>query len=60
MKENDETTATQLRKLLEDKGFSVSKTTIIRARQRLGWTFHGSRYCQMIRAKNKERGLSGL
>ena len=49
MKEDDETTATQLMKLLEDRGYKVSKPTIIRARQLLGWTFHGSRYCQMIR-----------
>jgi hypothetical protein len=55
MKANNETTATQLRKLLEDKGFSVSKTTTICARQHLGWTFHGRRYCQIIRVKNKEK-----
>ena len=49
MKADDETTAMQLLKIIEDQGHKVSRTTIIRARKTLGWTFHGSRYCQMIR-----------
>ena len=58
MKDDDETTATQLVKLLEDQGYQISKTTVIRARRTLGWTFHGSRYCQMIRDKNKEKRVT--
>ena len=54
MNEDDKTTATQLIKLLEDQGYKISKSTILRARKILGWTFHGSKYCQLIRKKNKE------
>ena len=57
MKDDNETTATQLVKLLEDQGYQISKTTVIRART-LGWTFHGSRYCQMIRDKNKDKRVT--
>ena len=58
MKADDETTAMQLLKIIEDQGHKVSRTTIIRARKTLGWTFHGSRYCQMIREKNKEKRVA--
>ena len=58
MKHNDETTATQILKMLEEGGHKVSLTTIIRARKNLGWTFHGSRYCQLIREKNKEKRVA--
>ena len=54
---DDEVTASQLHRILTNKGYRVSKSTIIRARRLLGWTFHGSRYCQMIREKNKEKRL---
>ena len=57
LQEDDETTAMQLHKLLSDKGYSVLKASIIRVRRLLGWTFHGSRYCQMIREKNKEKRI---
>ena len=53
MRRNDETTATQLFKILQDKHFDVSERSIIRARSLLGWTFHGSRYCQMIKQTRK-------
>jgi transposase len=40
MKEDDETMATQILKLLEDKGYDkVSRWMIIRARKLLGWTY---------------------
>ena len=57
MRLDDETTATQLVRILEERGYKVSKTTIVRARRILGWTFHGSRYCQLIRSVNKEKRL---
>lgn len=53
MVEDDETTAVQLHKLLTEKGHSISISTIMRARRELGWTFHGSAYCQLIRDVNK-------
>lgn len=52
---DDKTTAIQLAKFVNAKGYSVSKTMIIRTRRILGWTFHVSRYCQMIRGENKEK-----
>ena len=55
MRDNDETTVTQLLQLLNDQGFNISKSTIIQTRKLLKWTFHRSSYCQMIRAKNKEK-----
>ena len=58
LQEDDEATAMQLLKLLNDKGYQVSRSTVIRTRKILGWTFHGSRYCQMIRRKNKEKRLT--
>ena len=44
IEEDDETTASQIVKLLEDKGYNISRTTVIRARKALGWNFHGRRY----------------
>ena len=57
MRVDDETTATQLVKIVNAVGYDVSKSTIVRARRILRWTFHGSRYCQMIRAQNKEKRM---
>ena len=59
MRTDDETTATQLVKMVNVVGYNVSKSTIIRARKILGWTFHGSRYCQMIRTQNKKKNAVG-
>ena len=53
MRDDDETTATQLCKLLTSRGISISLSTIIRCRSMLGWTFRGSKYCQLIRWQNK-------
>ena len=53
MKNDDETTATQLHKLLTAQGISITFSTIIRCRSMLGWTFRGSKYCQLIRRQNK-------
>ena len=43
---DDETTATQLQKLLAARGHSLSLRTIQRSRTKCGWTFRGSAYCQ--------------
>lgn len=53
----DETTATQLASVLHQCGVTLSLATIKRSRQILGWTFHGTRYCQLIREANKEKRL---
>ena len=57
MRQDDETTVTQRVSILEEHGYKVSKSTIVKERQMMGWTFHGSRYCQLIRSVNKEKRL---
>ena len=57
MQLDDETTAIQLYHILRERGFNISKRTILRCRSSLGWTFRGSAYCQMIRDNNKEKRL---
>ena len=48
MRADDETTAVQLHVLLVSNGFDISLSTILRSRTMLGWTFRGSKYCQLI------------
>ena len=55
MRLDDETTAVQLHKLLEDKSYDLSLRTVLRCRTALGWTFRGSAYCQLIRDANKRK-----
>ena len=57
MRTDDETTAIQLRALLNAKGYSLSLSTILQCRKSLGWTFRFSAYCQMIREENKTKRL---
>ena len=57
MQNDDETTAIQMFCHLQEKGFSISRRTVLRWRTSLGWTFRGSAYCQLIRDKNKEKRL---
>ena len=57
MREDDETTATQLHSLLISRGYNLSLRTILRCRSSLGWTFRGSAYCQLIREANKHKRL---
>ena len=57
MERDDETTAAQLQKVLQEAGVSLSLRTILRSRKALGWTFRGSAYCQMIREPNKAKRL---
>ena len=57
MQSDDETTATQLQHVLNQSGFNISLATIKRCRKELGWTFQGSRYCQLIREPNKLKRL---
>lgn len=57
MEADDETTATQLQKILSNHHIYLSLTTILRLRTKLGWTFRGSFYCQLIRHENKMKRL---
>ena len=57
MRKDDETTAYQLHRLLTEKGYSISLRTVLRCRTKLGWTFRGSAYCQLIRDANKAKRL---
>ena len=57
MRQDDETTAFQLHKLLVEKGYNISRRTILRCRHDLGWTFRGSSYCQLICHVNKVKRL---
>ena len=57
MEKDDETTASQLVALLKDKGFKVCLRTVLRCRRQLGWTFRGSKYCQLVREANQIKRL---
>ena len=57
MRGDDETTASQLHVLLTSCAISISMSTILRSRSMLGWTFRGSKYCQLIRNENKQKRL---
>lgn len=52
MEEDDETTAYQLQHILKQHGYLYRIRTIMRWRNRLGWKFCGSKYCQSIRNQN--------
>jgi len=43
--------------LLVRLGYSLSLCTVLLCRTTLGWTFHGSAYCQLIREQNKHKRL---
>ena len=55
MRQDDETTATQLQAKLASQYIYVSLATIVRSRLELGWTYRGSAYCQLIRNANKQK-----
>ena len=57
MRADDETTAMQLYRLLRDQQFFIAKSTVLRCRTSLGWTFRGSAYCQLIRDANRSKRL---
>lgn len=57
MQKDNETTALQLHYHLEKIGVSISLPTVLRSRQKLGWTFRGTHYCQMICEVNKSKRL---
>ena len=57
MQSDDETTATQLLEILRRSGMQICLATVKNCRAKMGWTFHGTRYCQMIRDANKIKRL---
>ena len=57
MTRDDETTATQLHRMLVDNGVDISLSTILRCRTSLRWTFRRSAYCQLIKENNKVKRL---
>ena len=57
MQADDETTAMQLYRLLRDQQLFISKSTVLRCRTSLGWTFQGSAYRQLIQDANKSKRL---
>ena len=42
MEEDDGATAMKMVKLSEDKGYKISRTTVIRTRKALSWNFNSS------------------
>ena len=57
MREDDETTTTQLQAKLAAFSVHVSLGMICRSRAQLGWIYRGSAYCQLIREANKQKRL---
>ena len=47
----------QLEELLVRAGYNISLSTILQCRLSLGWTFHSSAYCQLIKEANKAKRL---
>ena len=58
MQKDDETTASELQQILQVNGIHLSHSTIVRCRRKLGWTYRGAAYCQLIREPNKLKRLS--
>ena len=44
MQQDNETTAYQLHRMINESGYEVSLRTVLRCRTSLGWTFRGSAY----------------
>lgn len=52
MQRDDETTAAKLDRILQANGIKLSRSTILRCRRKLGWTYRGAGYCQLISEPN--------
>ena len=57
MRKNDETTSRQIQKRLARCGVTVHDSTVRRSRKEQGWTLQNTRYCQLIRDRNKIKQL---
>ena len=53
IQQNDETTAYQLHRMINESGYEVSLRFALRCCTFLGWTFRGSDYCQLIHDANE-------
>ena len=53
LEEDDERTGHELSKILQQHGYAISASSVLRCRKRLGWTCRGSAYCQLIHDGNK-------
>ena len=58
MREDNETTAHQLHKMLRDAGYDIHLSTILHWQISLGWTFRSGAYCQTIREANMQTYLN--
>ena len=56
--EEDETTIKELQRTLENHGYTVSESSVLRCHQQLFWTHCRSAYCQLIRERNKLKRLN--
>ena len=57
MRRNDETTSIAIQKNLAKQGVAVHVSTVRRSRKQQGWTLQTTRYCQLIKQKNKVKRL---
>ena len=58
MESNDETTSTTLQRLLlEEKGLAFSTDKIKRIRRKLGWLTTGTKHCQLVKEVNRAKRL---
>ena len=51
--ENSELTANDILHKMHAEGKHASKSSVVRAIHRMGWSAHATRYCQLIREQNK-------
>ena len=60
MKANDELTSEELKNLISKEcGLDISSSTIRRVRrEKLGWKYENTRYCQFVREPNKVKRLA--
>ena len=54
MQKDDETTASELQQILQVNGIHLSHSTILRCRRKLGWTYRGAAYCQLIEERKQQ------
>ena len=57
MQQDDGTTGKELAATINQSGVSISTVTALKARRLLGWTRHGTAYCQLIRTPNRIKWL---
>ena len=48
----------RVKDIIEEQPIKLSRSTILRCCRKLGWTYRGAAYCQIIREANKLKRLS--